>query len=953
MRSVLSIILCFWIQWGISQNYLEKTLEMAAHFQHKALSASDSMLLDTSLQYIQKNPSDTSLLNGLNNIAANASSDSLADAFNLLVGEFAQERIQQLGSENVKIYQIALASYYLNAASSLSIKNQVKEALELRYKALDIYTRLGDTVTMVKTLIKLGTDHFNAQDYEQSEKYYRESIRLMDMKGDSLGIIRVQESLGAIFSARGDHEASIPYFQASLDLAIREKNYPAQAQIQYLLGRALLDLSRYDEAKLALDAALQIYENFQFGLGISVVESQLTDLFIQQKKWKEALAHAERAFEIAQQSHILKSISTAAQKLFVIHKAEKNYSQALEMLELHTQLKDSLKGEANTRALVEQRLQFEYEQQAKLDSIQNAATLSVQVEENRRRKTTSYFLVLGLILAGIFAFILYNRFRITQKQRNQLDLANEKLKELDQSKSRFFTNISHEFRTPLTVISGMADLVGEPEPRELIKRNSQSLLSLVNQILDLRKLESGKLPLHMQQGDVIPFLKYLLESFQSYAEDKGVGLSFSSEMERLEMDYDPEKLHSIVTNLISNAIKFTPEGGRVSLQCAVGSMQSKNPKRLTANSQLPTHPLPTAYCLLLTVSDSGKGIPKEKLPNIFDRFYQADDSSTRTGEGTGIGLTLTQELVNMLEGEIHVESELGKGTTFQVVLPVTQKAEPLPENKGMLPSVPVYSFGSAEELPAGAAEAAYKLLIVEDNEDVVRYLQACLNDLYQISVARDGQEGIEKAIEEVPDIIISDVMMPRKDGFELCETLKHDERTSHIPIILLTAKADAESRISGLKRGADAYLAKPFDREELLVRLEMLIKLRQQLQARYQAQEQAQPAEDVGTQYEDAFIQKLNEQIHPHLSEANIPVPQLCEWMGMSRTQLHNKVKALTGRSITNYVRFIRLKQAKQLLEKTDKTISEIAYETGFNDPAYFTRSFVKEYGFAPSEGRG
>jgi signal transduction histidine kinase/DNA-binding response OmpR family regulator len=713
------------------------------------------------------------------------------------------------------------------------------------------------------------------------------------------------------------------------------------------MGGTFAELERFDDAYKALQVALEIFEMFKFDYGISLVENKLAEIFIRQKNWQEALIHANKAFEIAQESQLKQTLNGISRKLYIIYKETNQFEKSLEMLELHTQLKDSLGSEANTKALLEQRLQYEYEQQAQLDSVQNAAVLSVQLEENKRRRNTSYYLLGGLILTGIFAFLLYNRFRITQRQRNQLDAANEQLKELDQSKSRFFTNISHEFRTPLTIISGMADMVNDSEPRELIKRNSQSLLGLVNQILDLRKLEAGKLPIHMVQGNVIPFLQYLLESFQSYAESKGINLSFSTDTREVIMDYDPEKLHSIVTNLISNAIKFTESGGEVKMKVS----DSQFPFQLAGTRVMNQEP-ETSNELSITVSDSGKGIPKEKLPKIFDRFYQVDDSITRQGEGTGIGLTLTRELVKVLDGKITVQSEEGKGTVFKLLLPITNQASmadaatPVSENTRLTTIVEV-----AEEIPAGSSDA-FKLLIVEDNSDVVRYLQASLKEAYQISIARDGQEGIEKAIAEVPDIIISDVMMPRKDGFELCQTLKTDERTSHIPIILLTAKADVESRISGLQRGADAYLAKPFEKAELMVRLEMLIKLRQQLQARYQNLDQSSPAEDEATQIEDAFIQKLNEQIFEHISDSSIDVQRLCEWTGMSRTQFHHKIKALTGRSASNYLRFVRLREAKKHLETSEKSISEIAYDLGFNDPAYFSRSFVKEFGLAPSESR-
>ncbi len=524
-----------------------------------------------------------------------------------------------------------------------------------------------------------------------------------------------------------------------------------------------------------------------------------------------------------------------------------------------------------------------------------------------------------------------------RRKATELAQKNEQLRDLDEIKSRFFTNIAHEFRTPLTIISGMANQIKEnPElwlekGIKMISRNSDSLLNLVNQILDLRKLEAGKLQLNLVQGDVMQYLNYMLESFQSLAESKELQLHFLSGGGSFYMDYDPEKLLRIVSNLLSNAIKYTREGGNVYLMVDQ-----------------------VANTLQIRVKDTGVGIPADQLPFIFDRFYQVDDSSTRPGEGTGIGLALTKELVKLLDGDIRVESTLGKGSTFFVTLPIHQKA-PLtviaqPAAVQFVPQTPekaeVISHleVSKKELPS--------LLIVEDNYDVVQYLIACLEGLYQLEVAKDGQEGIEKAIELVPDIIISDVMMPHKDGFALCETLKTDERTSHIPIILLTAKTDDDSRISGLRRGADAYLAKPFNKQELIVWLEKLLELRRKLQQRYSSLEPMMPTGDAAVQQEDEFIQKVRQAVEANLDDEDFGILQLCRAVHLSRAQVHNKIKALTGDSTSIFIRNIRLHKAKSVLLKSDLNISQVAYEVGFRDPKYFSKTFFELFGVLPGEWR-
>lgn len=390
----------------------------------------------------------------------------------------------------------------------------------------------------------------------------------------------------------------------------------------------------------------------------------------------------------------------------------------------------------------------------------------------------------------------------------------ESLRELDAMKSRSYAEISHEFRTPLTVILGEIEEVQtkaatidiQPEV-DRIRRNGRQLLDLVNQILDLSKLESGAMKLHLEQLEVVHFLRYVLEAFHSLAEGKKITLHFKSEIPELYMDFDPQYLQQIVSNLFSNAIKFTLQAGRVDL------LLSKQNRFLE-----------------IIVKDTGIGIPEDKLPHIFNRYYQVDDSH---GAGSGIGLTLTKGLVELMGGTITVQSQLGKGTTFSVLLPVTQVHQ-----KGTQPSIFNTSQISRPLPPPLASRTpvdnnAPLLLLVEDNLDVLSYLQSCLQSQYRVVVAYHGEEGIEKAIELVPDLIVSDVMMPQKDGFELCQTLKTDSRTSHIPIILLTAKADIESKLSGLKRGADAYLAKPFDKQELLTRIQNLLEIRKKLQTYY------------------------------------------------------------------------------------------------------------------------
>ena len=549
-----------------------------------------------------------------------------------------------------------------------------------------------------------------------------------------------------------------------------------------------------------------------------------------------------------------------------------------------------------------------------------------------------------VLLFAAVGFAIYSFLKKRLLLRSELKLEQQealRLKELDQFKSRLYTNLTHEFRTPLTVILGMVGQVrSQPdkyleEGTRLIETNGENLLRLINQLLDLSKLENKSFQLHLQQGDIVPYLRYVTESFKSYADGQGVSLGFATTIACLRMDYDPEQVKQVLANLISNAIKFTPSGGDV-IVCLAGDVNQ----------------------LILEVRDTGIGIGSSDLPHVFDRFYQVDDTYTRKGEGTGIGLAHAQELVKLMNGEISVKSERGKGTTFLVRLPVSNTA---PEVEGSLikrtDQLSLIQNGVAafETLASTLHSSGLpQLLIIEDNPDVVIYLKTCLDGLYQLDVAYNGLIGIDKALKNIPDLIISDVMMPEKDGYEVCDTLKNDERTSHIPIILLTAKAGTTAKIAGLKRGADAYLTKPFNKEELLVRIQMLVERQKRLIAHFSKINLLDapvtvPAREAVFIMEDTFIQKVREIVAKNFADENFALPQLCMEIGMSRSQLFRKMKAVMDTSPSDFIRSYRLAKARFLLETTPLTVSEVAWQTGYKNPGHFSTSFQEAFGVSPS----
>ncbi len=543
-----------------------------------------------------------------------------------------------------------------------------------------------------------------------------------------------------------------------------------------------------------------------------------------------------------------------------------------------------------------------------------------------------------------------------QLEKNQILQAQEhaeamRQREIQNMQARFYTNITHEFRTPLAVIQGViSEVQGNDMAREIILRNVDNLLYKIHQLLDLAKLDVEKLELNLTKADIIAYLKYLFESFYPLASAKNIQLSFHSEVTELEMYFDEEKLSHVVSNILSNALKFTMDGGLIQVQAS---------KTMIKNQPM----------LKLLFSDNGIGINEKDIPFIFDRFYQADNQALASRRGTGIGLSLTRELVRLMDGDITVESSQGKGSRFVVILPLEMKERngvPVPDENLTLnaDSLFVPQEGSViinqknpqvvEESHAVEDEAPL-LLLIEDSPDLAMYLESLLYSTYRVEVAQNGEEGIELAIELIPDIIITDVMMPKKDGYEVCRFLKADERTNHIPIVMVTAKSTHDDKIAGLKVGADAYLVKPFNKEELFVWLEKLMALRRTLQERYsnpKLPKDLQVEISVSNKLDDQLLRRVHDYIYDNMENPDLSVKEICREMNLGQTQLYRKIKALTGESTIQFIRKIKLKKAIELLQTSDMNISEVAYKVGFNDPNYFSRLFQQEFDLPPSAFR-
>jgi signal transduction histidine kinase/DNA-binding response OmpR family regulator len=545
-----------------------------------------------------------------------------------------------------------------------------------------------------------------------------------------------------------------------------------------------------------------------------------------------------------------------------------------------------------------------------------------------------------------------------ETQTVQLKEQSEKLKEMDKVKSRFFANISHEFRTPLTLIMGpleqmLHDGGGDKQKKKLnlMLRNSQRLLGLINQLLELSKFEGGKVKLQAALQDIIPFLRGIVASFESLAEQHELELVFHAGEEAILLYLDARKLEDVMINLLINAVKFTPPGGKITM--AVKSVPVKNEKFPSGSMQI-------------SICDTGPGIPREQLAHIFDRFFQSPSTFEPQAKGSGIGLALVKELVQLHHGTIDVNSRAGKGTEFIVTLPMGDahlSPEEIATPKARVDFKPAGPVEIGLQAPPEDVDDAAMtgmdidnqrqgkeiILVVEDSGDMRDYIKGTLEPHYAVVEAADGQEGIEKAQEIIPDLIISDIMMPVRDGYELCGTLKKDIKTSHIPIILLTAKASEESTVQGLETGADDYVTKPFSTQILLARIKNLIDLRRQLQLTIDREMTFQPAKISVSPIDKEFMQELQKVIKTNLSEPDFNVEQLAKKLYMGRTTIYRKILAITGETPTDFIRSCRLKRGAELLKSNYGTVLEVALEVGFSNTSYFTKCFKNKFHQLPS----
>ncbi|MFO7448146.1 MAG: two-component regulator propeller domain-containing protein [Ignavibacteriaceae bacterium] len=594
---------------------------------------------------------------------------------------------------------------------------------------------------------------------------------------------------------------------------------------------------------------------------------------------------------------------------------------------------------------------------------EKGASLNIRIEPPFWKTWWAYMLEAAIVI--MISYFIINYYISRQRLKNALKIEHlelEKMYELDQTKTRFFSNISHEFHSPITLIlSPLEKLIGSFSVDDkirnsltLVHRNAKRLQRMINQLKDFNKLETGDLQLFLSKGDIIHFVKEIFHSFQDFARDHQIDFQFEANQEQHPAWFDPDKVDKIIYNLLSNAFKFTPDEGKIVVSISIinADISHKNNNGKDKASQYAE----------ISVRDTGIGIPQDKIEHVFKRFYHLEDYKGFHYEGSGVGLAFVCELLKLYKGDINVNTVEGEGTTFTVQIPIDEHY--LEENQLVrkFGAAPVFRHTPPSYLPlqglhsSDTAKSKNKsqdipvILIVEDDKEIRDYIKQNFDENYRVLEAENGALGCKKAVQSIPDLIITDIKMDEVDGIALCSKLKNDEKTSHIPIIMLTSYSSREYQIKSLSEGADVYLTKPFNIDILEAQMINLLETRKKLQEKFSSEFVLGPNKIPVTDIDEKFLKRLTETVEEHISDTKFNADILSEKIGMSRMQLYRKLRGLTNQTVHEFIRNIRLKRAVQLLEQKRMTITEIAYEVGFNDLTYFARCFRKQYDKSPSE---
>lgn len=858
------------------------------------------------------------------------------------------------------------------------------EAIDHHQEGLNIAIKLKDTIEIVQAYNNLGTDfrrigsqgeaadfHFSALDY--SEAYSQVELSRNGIKNRVVSL----NGIGNIYLSLGYFDEAEQYFKKALEDEIKLESLIGQAINYANLGAIFEHRGQLDSARIYYTKSLENNQKAKSNMGIGLCHIHLGDLYEKEKEFTLAKEEYQKAYTLMEiltdKWHWLEAcMSIARINLHENNYAEYNkyislaentakeinspehladiyllkydyekqtgdYLQALDNYKLHTEMKDSVFGTQNESRFMEGRVRYERDKNKR----QIARIEADSEADDNRHKLILNVLIAIIVLGGIMIGMLYYAYR--QRSRS-----NKMLKEMERTRADFFANITNEFRTPLKIIHRFCgllksnnDLSDKSKNAYLatIDRQSDNMLNYVNQLLDVTKLKSGKQKPVWKKGDIISYLNMTAEKFEYLAEEKNVNLVFFSDVKELEMDFIPSYIDKIVGILIQNSVNHTQAGDRIDFVVVKGIRPDT---------------------IVIRISDTGEEISEEDLKHISDMFCK-NDNIKNTSE-TDISLVLTRMMVEQMKGKIEVDSYSGKGNTIVLTLPVNNNNMPyvtqiqdLTTNNSLFRKKENHLEETPLEEHSIEEEKVEKniVLVVEDNKDVRQYIKTLLSDNYTVIIARNGQEGLEMAEKHIPDLVITDLMMPEKDGAQLCCEMKENKMLNHIPVIMLTAKNDDKSRIKGLQCGAEAFINKPFNPEELFASINNLMKGRKLIIEKYKDNFETNLQETRNIKETDAnlkYLQTVTDIIYKEIQNPALSSAFLAEQMGVSISQLNRKLNAITGQSTISYILKVKLDKAKKMLQDTPDSISYVADSCGFYDANYFSRVFKKEFGVTPTQ---
>lgn len=794
-----------------------------------------------------------------------------------------------------------------NIATDYRRMGMLDVAQSYHYQALTLCDESADTTyqmrkNRVKALNGLGNIYLSIYSYDDADSVFRQALEGEHQLGSATGQAINYANLGSIYSARGDDEKALDYYRQSMFYNKQDSNLLGMALCHLYFGNIYEKRQQYSLALREYEQSDRMMTDLKDLWHALEPRLALASVYYHTHEDAKAQALLDRADATARQINSWEHIVEVHRLYFQLMQRQGRYREALDHHLIATAYQDSILDNEKLDRIHNIGINIERtRQQEMVDMAQN----ELQTEKRIRQQSAWLFGLTVILLLAVISALLY-----VQRMRHR---SMEMMREASRLREDFFTNITHEFRTPLTVILGLSRKIREntevpqsvSDKASTIERQGNRLLTLVTQLLDISKVKSVIGEPNWQHGNICAQVAMLLETYIDYAANRGVTLKYHYD-QAIEMDFVPDYVNKVMSNLVSNALKFTPNGGTISV-----NLYQRGDR------------------LHIDVSDTGHGISSDKLAHIFEPFYTTGDMGE--AKGTGIGLALTQEIISHLNGTITAESQVGKGTTFHIVMPIQNRsADPVTETEIGNSGKPI-------------------IVVAEDNADVADLLCTQLEPFYEVVAARDGVEALKRAGEIIPDLVITDVMMPNMDGMALARAIRDNDLTAHIPIIMVTARVTEQDRIEGIKAGADAYLVKPFNTEELLTRVAKLLEQRIMLRDKYaQTITQAPVSDDA---IEDHFLARVEQVIVAHINKGeDITVTMVADDLNITARQLHRKVTGLINQSPAALIRITRINCAKTIMAaKPEMPLKSVALACGFTDYSHFAKVFRTVTGVSPT----